>query len=483
MTEHVKQRHLCAAKHPVPAWSVRFDPTSVSPDGVRCDLAVNMVAQVSMNNEKVRNDFDNVSIFQRPVFNATWDAEKRRWVDLVARGEEGFTFRPTESHREVVYRCTPFWYKMELDEVTGPTYISVSPIPLKGYRLAPMFKNGKSYVYRPCFEYAIGEDNYAHSRAGLVPFEQIPSVLTDRALRYDDKAHIETTEDWFSDYLLLLVEFATRNLHGVMNGKTYRALTCYTYATDSTDGLAGFYTEAPEDYEVGLPMRLSYTDAEGAAQSLDLTLKAIGERTARGCYLDLGIEDVKTLVANNSDFGLAYTVLKTGSALPYITNASSGVWGKLKQSPCVWRGKENPWGNIGSCICNVVFNVKNETGLGVHVLQDLTKFSKGINSEYFLKYDYGKTYMPEGMTEGYIVGFHPFVEDHILIPSSFQSEYPEHYWATYTEQRAKSSTGCNYLRVGGDFRTLSGVNHGTYQLLGTSDMRYVGGRLIVEEEL
>lgn len=481
MTEHVKQRHLCAAKHPVPAWSVRFDPTSVSPDGVRCDLAVNMVAQVSMNNQKVRNDFDNVSIFQRPIFNATWDAEKKRWVDFVARDEEGFTFSPTEDNREVIYRCTPFWYKVEFDAVCGPTYISVSERPLKGYRLAPMFKNGTTYVYRPCFEYAVDENFCPHSRAGMKPWETMAVTLMRKAGEYDENARVETSADWFSDYLLLLVEFATRNLQGVMPGKSYHGITYHIYTTDSTDGLAGFYTDSPEDYEVGLPLLLTYVDAQGSKKKLEVTVTNIGERTARGHYLDITLEDVKTFLTSNTQIKMEYTSVKTGSALPYITNASSGVWGKLKESPCVWRSKENPWGNVCSLICDIMFDVKNETGFGVGILNDLRQFSGNIN-DYYTTYDYGKAFMPEEQTEGYIVGFQPFVEEHIWVPSAFQTQYPEHYWAAYVRYMPKSTNGVNHLCVGGDFRTPSGVNHGTYVMLGTGAIGNFSGRLIFEEE-
>ena len=120
MTEHVKQKHLLAIDRMTRAWSVSFDPDSVSPDGTREDLAANMVANVAVGDQKVRNDFDRVSIFKRPIFNATWDSTKGCWVDLVAQGEAGFTFSPTQENREVVYRCQPFWYKLGLRKRTLP---------------------------------------------------------------------------------------------------------------------------------------------------------------------------------------------------------------------------------------------------------------------------------------------------------------------------------------------------------------------------
>ena len=171
MTEHVKQRPLFAPNRVVHAWSVYF-PEGISPEGVREDLARNMVAQVAVGDEKVRNDFDRLEIYRRPIFNATWDSAARRWVDLVAQGEAGFTFSPTAPNREVVYRCTPFWYKIDYSGANGPSFISVTDRPLEGYRLAPMFKDANTYEYRPCFEMALGDDGKPHSRAGLTPIER-----------------------------------------------------------------------------------------------------------------------------------------------------------------------------------------------------------------------------------------------------------------------------------------------------------------------
>ena len=197
MTEHVKQKHLLAVDRTPRAWTVTFDPESVSPDGKRGDLARNMVANVAVGEEKVRNDFDSVPIFNRPIFNATWDSDLRCWVDLVERGEPGFTFTPTEENREVVYRCTPFWYKIGFEDGQGPTYVSVSDQPLEGYKLAPMFKNATTYEYRPCFELAIGSDKKPHSRAGLLPFDSDVYNLEIALRSYGSGAHTETMADWF----------------------------------------------------------------------------------------------------------------------------------------------------------------------------------------------------------------------------------------------------------------------------------------------
>ena len=255
MTEHVKQKHLLSINRRRHAWSVSFDLDSVSPDGVREDLARNMVANVAVGSGIVRNDFDRISIFQRPIFNATWDSATQRWVDFVAQGEPGFSFSPTEENREVLYRCQPFWYKIEFEGLYGPKFVSVTDTPQEGYKLAPMFKDGVTYEYRPCFEIGIGSDGKPHSRAGLRPYESMPAEFMNKVCTYDSAAHTETMADWFSDYLLLLVEFGTRNLQGIMQGVLKGELPVMVNVEEDYCE-KGFYAESPSDFEVGKTYRI-----------------------------------------------------------------------------------------------------------------------------------------------------------------------------------------------------------------------------------
>ena len=119
------------------AYTVSFpDPSSTL--GVREDLAVGMEANVAIGEGVlVRNDFDRIPIFDRPIVNATWNAQRGRWEAFVERGEADFTWRPQEPYREVLYRCRPFWYRLE-HGANGPLRVSVSPEALEGYTLAPM---------------------------------------------------------------------------------------------------------------------------------------------------------------------------------------------------------------------------------------------------------------------------------------------------------------------------------------------------------
>ena len=241
---HVKQLALLST---TPVYTVSFEDTALLPHGKREHSAQGKVALVATDGARVRNDFDAIPIFDRPICNATWDSENRRWCDFVWQGEPGFSWAPTEAKREVLYRCRPFYYQLDMRGESTPVRISVSEAPLPGFRLAPMFDNGRDFVYRPAFAMGCDADNIPHSRAGLVPYRSSAMSLTKRASLFDAAARCERTADWFSDLLLQWVEFATRDLGSVMRGAnpSYKSFTGFYQKEDAhpfqTNGCTSSY--------------------------------------------------------------------------------------------------------------------------------------------------------------------------------------------------------------------------------------------------
>ena len=299
MSAAVKQRALLRIGHRPRVWLVRF-PT-YGDHGEREGAAIGLVAGVSQDGRAVRNDFDRVSIFQRPVFNATWDSTLKRWIRLVPLGDPDFSWSPKEARREVVYRCRPFWYRIENDAECAPALVSVTDRPLEGYALAPMFRNGSDFVYRPCFEMGLDEDGIPHSRAGLTPSCADLAGLMQQARRFDACARTESLADWFSDALLQMVELASWSFYGQLTGNTASGVTA------------------------------------------------------------------------------------SGAALPNVA-ASVGTLGS--GLPCVWRGKENPWKNANSALCDVLLRKKQDAQLELCHLADMRLFDGSLNAHYRSLGDY-----------------------------------------------------------------------------------------------
>ncbi len=485
MTEHVRQKKLLTPNRTLRAWTVTFDASDVSPDGKREDLARNMVAGVAVGGERVRNDFDQVPIYQRPIFNATWDPAAGRWVDFVEMGEEGFTLSPTEENREVVYRCQPFWYKLGFEEGYGPYYVSVTDRPLEGYRLAPMFRDGSTFEYRPAFELALGTDGLPHSRAGLMPFEGSPTELMEKVFSYDDASRTETMADWFSDYLLLLVEFATRNLQGVMRGVAQGPLSVDIFwdEEEDPDVAPGIYTVSPESFEEGKLYSFVYTD-NGVRVRREVELLSIGEYDDEvGSALYFDFEDQDEFVMAHYSAQVFDPPKKTGEALSRVL-ASSGRADADPYSACVWRGKENPWGNFSSFMSDVLIEAMGKQGMfTLHSLQDLRRFDGTLHDGYVKRAHQNKTVFKG--TTGYVVAFATAGEEPWLIPGDCNTQNPSYHFATlYTAMPNNASKGVRYLRVGGDYTKGTAVNHATYEIYSdTVSYPKFGGRLILREGL
>ena len=483
MTEHVRQKHLLTHDRIPHAWTVTFDLNDVSPDGKREDLARNMVANVAVGDEVVRNDFDRVSIFQRPIFNATWDSTAKRWVDLVAKGEEGFTFSPTEKNREVVYRCQPFWYKLGFEGGYGPNTVSVSDRPLEGYKLAPMFRDGQTVEYRPCFEMALGSDGLPHSRAGLMPYEGTPTELMEKVFSYDSASCAETMADWFSDYLLL--EFATRNLQGIMRGVTRGAMDTTIYWDQEGEPDLGIYTHTPDAFEEGESYLFVYMeDEERIAREVELLCIEETEYDEVGYRLYFDIEDDAEFALEHHDASVYEMPKSTGEALLRVRSASSGRANADPYSACVWRGKENPWGNFSSFMSDVLFEATGKVGTYVpYTLEDLRQFDGTINAAYTQR-----SYQPKNTlrsSKAYIVSFTASEPDYFLIPAEYKISSPEYYYATSMLFMPNNySKGVRYLRVGGDYTESGSINHATYEVVeDRADYVKFGGRLVLREGL
>ena len=367
-----------AKENPVKKYSVRF--SGMAPEGVREDDAVGMIAEVAVGDESVVNDFDSVSFFNRPICNCVWDAAAGKWRVNSYLGEPGFDWYGAGG--EVMYECTPFYYKAIFDGTGSPTFVSVTATPIEGYSLAPMFKNGYDKVYCPCFNIAV-VDGKPVSRAGLVPHTASLNDYMTLVSSFDAKAGLETAESYFSDALLLWVEFATKSWRSVMAGAgdlQYFAQTKIQEMISDTCirvNATGFV--------VGQQIAIGNSEYGG---NMIKSIEVVAVEQS-------GAETILTVAEPMTNIGVNYYVssrmYKTGAALLNVTGASSGspVSNTDIKHPCVWRGKENPWCNGHSWICNVLVKKKG-TDSKPHVmyLPDISKYAAGQITDDYIEADF-----------------------------------------------------------------------------------------------
>ncbi len=330
-------------------YSVRFSGSS--PEGVREDDAVGMEAEVAVDGETVKNDFDRVPFFNRPICCCTWEPAAHRWKVNAYLGEPGFDWYG--GNGEVMYECSPFYYRADFSGEEAPSFVSVTGAPCQGYSLAPMFRNDTDKVYCPCFELSV-VDGKPSSRAGQIPLHGGVNLLMEAARKFDGSAHIGTMEIYFSETLLQWVEFATKDFQRVMGGATCLEEGAFTKVLEMpsqtelvVEGQGASHSFAPGQ-NIAIGSSLYGEERTASVKLADVTLDENGDFHL---FLSHAVEGVSVGDSCSS------RLYETGLAALAVTSASSGSYlsGTDGRHPCIWRGKENPWGNGLEGICNVLF--------------------------------------------------------------------------------------------------------------------------------
>ena len=372
-------------------YSVRFH--GLDPMGVREDDAEGMVADIALGDEVVRNDFDNVPFFRRRICCCTYSPNDRTWMVNAYLGEPGFDWYG--GNGEVMYECRPFYYKIEYGESGSPSYVSVAESKVSAsYQLAPMFNSLTRSEYRPCFQMGL-VDGKPTSRAGLVPHVDSLDGFMEKARLCGKKFHVETAKEWFSDALLLWVEFATKNWQNVFPGAT-------TMARGDEEGAKVLSTPIGNGVQLD---KSFYTDGQYVA------LGSTPYGNEKGDYLQLVFQQNSgnntatfkltpspSTAASRGDY-VTPRMWKTGDALLQV-NASSGIRNgrDLSKMPFVWRGKENPWGNGSEAICDVLA-VKKGTDFVYYYTNDVQSYNGGA-----MNYNYSSLDILPFSEDGYIGG-------------------------------------------------------------------------------
>lgn len=359
----------------VKRYGVKFSGSN--PNGTRVEDAVGMVANVAVDDEVVINDFDKVSFFDRPICCGYHDEEGKFHVNAY-RGEPGFAW--DGSNGEVFYECTPFYYKGDLH-----TYISVSATPLEGYKLAPMFKNGVDKVYCPVFWTAM-VDGKPTSRAGVFPEYGSMNNHMANARLYNARAHTETMAVRISEYMLQLVEFATKDLQSVMKGASFMAYSNDDAATTSETSVNRIILPKSREgrFVVGQTVSIgtSYSNSSVAKNRIITDIVEFDEENI-AIYFD---GDPVDIAEGNV---IASRPWKNGTTNVVLASSGSPVSNTSGKYPCIWRGKVDPWGNGWSAICDVLVKKEDDEGSYIpYYLKDPTKYAEGDITDDYVKLSY-----------------------------------------------------------------------------------------------
>ena len=429
----------------VKRYGVRFYGSN--PVGERVEDAVGMVANVAVDDEIVVNDFDNVPFFNRRICCGHFDEEGNFHVHAY-RGEPGFAW--DGSAGEVMYEETPFYWKGDLH-----TYVSVCGSPLEGYQLAPRFRDGHTKEYSPVFWSATVEGK-ATSRAGL--FGEYQSLNDHMAVMQatHSRAHTETMASLFTDWLLLLVEFATKDLQTVMMGASAMAYGDSYKAKFSEPNVNRIIIEndLADRFVIGQTIGIgsSYI-SDSVAKDRIVTSIVPHDEFHKAIYFDG--EPV------NITEGNVVSSRTWRNGVTNIIKASSGsiVSNTDDRYPCIWRGKVDPWGGANSAICDVLVQRSGEDPDYVYTpyyLPDPTKYAAGAITPDYVPLNYGMAGSSGYVTELGRDDRFPHVMLPVAVGGSSTTYFSDYYWYPANPD----SNGVTAVSAGGAW--TSGRNSGPF---------------------
>jgi hypothetical protein len=341
-----------------------------NPIGTRIYDAVGLSANVAVDGEAVVNNFDDINIFDRSECNVEFDATTGEPTVLAYDGDPDF--KRDGSNGEVFYECTPFYWNKSFEEPI------VSAYDLDELELAPMFKNGYDKVYLPSYWMAT-VDGKATSRTGTIPGNYSANTGVDAARTYNSNAHTETLVVHMCEYVLQLVEFATKDLQTVMMGASslsYNGSSDLVTAAETGVNRVVVANAIAGKYVVGQTIVIGTTQ-NGSDIANNVQITAINDYDASNKAISFS--------GDAKDISIGYFLSSRAwiNGATDIVVASSGSPGDNTSGkyPCKWRGKVDPWANAYSGLCDILIQRSGTEGnytYTPYLINDPRNYAAGV---------------------------------------------------------------------------------------------------------
>lgn len=430
----------------VKIYGVRWPKGGSASAGERIYDSVGMKAGVGVGAEPAENDFDKAFPFAgRRRCNGYYDAERNFHVTAY-EGEPGYT---TNNKDKLVFTETPLFYLF--DGIDGDYEVkAVSTYPVPGFIPSPAHVNPdgslRQYDYSGSYFVAMegSEEKKPSSRSGVYSdYNSLNGWVTD-IKKLGEQYFGHTIAKQYIDTLLMMVEFATKDLQTVMRGCVslpYSADHKALMAEESANRIVITKAQAA-GYVVGQAISISATAVHLDDVAKNRKIVSIEDKSDTETYLNFdgaAVEIKENYIVSSRPWvnGATDTVV-----------ASSGSPGDNTSGkyPCVYRGNENPYGNAW---VNVVDLLASREGASsdnykyyMNYLPDPSKYSTGTVTSDYIKLDYE---MPG--QDGYVKEFNvdkrfPFIRMAKTLGASDSTYYADYYYY------ARQATGAVF--VGGD---------------------------------
>lgn len=429
-----------------PIYGVVWDKGS-SPTLVRTDDAIGMVANVGVDNQVVRNDFDYAPIF----------GEMHEVTDILSN----------------VFIRIPKFYIRKTD---GPNFKTwqVSKVRYPGFYLPWCFWDFEKSIELPYID--VGKYNASLQDGRLCSTPSVPPLVNTNIVSFRNYTRANNDEGLKGyqqldvhvyDVLqtLMYIEFATLNIQSIMQG--------------FTSGRYGVEADLATAAEMGAN-RVIVSHATASQYRIGQTISIGTSRYGTNVIYGREIASIEDYDDNNKailfggepvDISEGNFLMNSGAVSGFSRNiaASSGSIGDNSSGkyPCVYRGIENPFGNIWQFVDGININDNQ-----AWVCSDAEQYASNLFA--------GSAYQMLGYTnhngDGYPreMGFdpeYPFAEFPVAVGGSAATYYSDYYYQN-TEQRI--------ALVGGGWYSGSNAGPSCWALNNPSSNANVriGGRLL-----
>lgn len=434
----------------VKIYGVRWRKNASASAGERIYDSVGMVANVGTGAETVVNDFDSVYPFAgRRRCNGYRDADRTFHVTAY-EGEPGYT---TNDPTKLVYVETPLFYYF--DGIDGDYEIkAVSAYPVPGFLPSPAHINPdgtvRQYAYSAAYLVAMEGETGSEkpsSRAGVFSDYNSLNGWATNIKKLGSQYTGMLIADQYVDTILMMVEFATKDMQTIMQGcttlpysDTHKAL-----ATENSVNRILITKAQAAGYVVGQAISLSVSAYHLDELAKNRTITAITDKSTEETYLYFDGAAVNIAVGNFVSsrpwVNGATDVVAASSGSP--TDNTSGKY------PCKYRGKENPYGNAWVNVADLLAVRKgSEDNYTYHMayLPDPTKYAAGVVSEDYVELDYQ---MPG--SDGYVKEWnvderYPWIRMAKTLGASSTTYYADYYY--YSRNAVSAVLAGGYLNGG-----------------------------------
>lgn len=427
-------------------YGVRWPKGASNSAGERIYDSVGMVANVGTGSEQVVNDFDAVYPFAgRRRCNGYRDADRTFHVTAY-EGEPGYT---TNDPDKLVYVETPLFYYF--DGFDGDYEIkAVSSYPVPGFLPSPAHLDPdgtvRQYAYSSAYLVAMeGATGYEKpsSRAGVFSDYNSLNGWATNIKKLGNQYTGMLIADQYVDTILMMVEFATKDVQNVIRGCTtlpYSAEHKALAAENSVNRILITKAQAA-GYVVGQAISISAKNEWSDEIAKNRTITAITDKDTEETYLYFDGAAVNIAVGNI----VSSRPWVNGAADTVAASSGSAVDNTSGKYPFKYRGKENPYGNAWVNVADLLAVRKGDEGSYTYhmaYLPDPTKYAAGSVSGDYVELDYQ---MPG--SDGYVKEWnvderYPFVRMAKTLGASSTTYYADYYYY--------SRNAVNAVIVGGD---------------------------------